>query len=64
MTKKIITQTVQLLFNPAVTYADISGKINTLLGYNTIEIAGGGQLDISINQYLVNKTMADPDTGV
>ena len=66
MVKKMVTQTVQVLHNPSTTYAQISAAINTKIGPNAqINLDDDtGALTITINEYLVNKTMADPNTGV
>ena len=62
----MVTQTVQVLHNPSTAYTQISKDINTNIGTNAqINISdGSGNLTLNINQYLVNKTMADPNTGV
>ncbi len=54
-----------MLFNPTTAYTDIQSKINTLLGNNIVQIGDESMtLQMKINQYLINKTMADPNTGV
>lgn len=66
MVKKMVTQTVQMLHNPSTAYGQISAAINTNIGTNAqVTISDdAGNLILYINQYLINKTMADPNTGV